>query len=107
MVDLRESPPRGVFMVVDADGRIAARRVWYREGLQDGATVPRLAAAAFADGAEHELLPASEALETCGLWLQRRSEPRRLGKECARTCSARWSLYHHNKKHNKTNIEDE
>src|SRR3546814_13949346 len=31
-----------------------------------------------------------------------RSEERRVGKECVRTCSSRWSSYHKNKKNNKT-----
>src|SRR3546814_16624129 len=29
----------------------------------------------------------------------RRSEERRVGKECVRTCRSRWSPYHYNKKH--------
>src|SRR3546814_16673703 len=30
--------------------------------------------------------------------LDRRSEERRVGKECVRTCRSRWSLYHYKKK---------
>src|SRR3546814_12270255 len=32
-----------------------------------------------------------------------RSEERRVGKECVRTCSSRWSPYHHKKKTVKNN----
>src|SRR3546814_17774683 len=31
-----------------------------------------------------------------------RSEERRVGKECVRTCRSRWSPYHYKKKKNKT-----
>src|SRR3546814_3055944 len=32
--------------------------------------------------------------ETAGTTLQRRSEERRVGKECVSTCRSRWSPYH-------------
>src|SRR3546814_12794966 len=31
-----------------------------------------------------------------GAWFQIRSEERRVGKECVRTCRYRWSPYHYN-----------
>src|SRR3546814_12027572 len=38
-------------------------------------------------------------------WLSnRRSEERRVGKECVSTCSSRWSPYHYNKKENSTQM---
>src|SRR3546814_12253675 len=33
-----------------------------------------------------------------------RSEERRVGKECVRTCRSRWSPYHYNKNQEKQNI---
>src|SRR3546814_16499189 len=35
--------------------------------------------------------------------LARRSEERRVGKECVSTCRSRWSPYHSKKKHKQTN----
>src|SRR3546814_14045830 len=32
------------------------------------------------------------------LWVGRRSEERRVGKECVSTCRSRWSPYHYKKK---------
>src|SRR3546814_18729437 len=44
--------------------------------------------------------------ETGGEWLTSvngtRSEERRVGKECVRTCRSRWSPYHYNKKSERT-----
>src|SRR3546814_19302937 len=36
----------------------------------------------------------SRTISTSGLTADRRSEERRVGKECVRTCSSRWSPYH-------------
>src|SRR3546814_20784232 len=33
-----------------------------------------------------------------------RSEERRVGKECVRTCRSRWSPYHQKKKHSSVNV---
>src|SRR3546814_12376802 len=38
------------------------------------------------------------ALDAGVLTLARRSEERRVGKECVSTCRSRWSPYHYNKK---------
>src|SRR3546814_15293228 len=37
-------------------------------------------------------------MRTCGKWVQRRSEERRVGKECVSTCRSRWWPYHKKKK---------
>src|SRR3546814_11817656 len=42
------------------------------------------------------------ALPTSSIGLDRRSEERRVGKECVSTCRSRWSPYHYKKK-NKIN----
>src|SRR3546814_14970367 len=46
-----------------------------------------------------ELFKGSQANPAYGIpwWLPRRSEERRVGKECVRTCSSGWSPYHDNK----------
>src|SRR3546814_16173740 len=36
----------------------------------------------------------------------KRSEERRVGKECVSTCRSRWTPYHKKKKQNKRNIEN-
>src|SRR3546814_11975205 len=41
------------------------------------------------------------------LLLLRRSEERRVGKECVSTCRSRWSPYHEKKKRDSTNIRQQ
>src|SRR3546814_18464540 len=38
------------------------------------------------------------------LWLAKRSEERRVGKECVSTCRSRWSPYHSKQNHLQTKI---
>src|SRR3546814_13790452 len=42
-----------------------------------------------------------------GRAVQRRSEERRVGKECVRTCRSRWSPYHYKKKKKEVKEEHE
>src|SRR3546814_17780319 len=41
------------------------------------------------------------------LTITKRSEERRVGKECVRTCRSRWSPYHGTQKHEQTRKKDE
>src|SRR3546814_17711411 len=50
----------------------------------------RIASVAFATRAQASL--------SAGAWMKRRTEERRLGKECVSTCRSQWSQYHYKKK---------
>src|SRR3546814_19760792 len=56
--------------------------------------------AAAADVRDQLLDAAATELEADRGDLELRSEERRVGKECVRTCRSRWSPYHYNKKEN-------
>src|SRR3546814_12582162 len=51
--------------------------------------------------------PSASTAETCGLnsFMVNRSEERRVGKECVRTCRSRWSPYH-SKKQDITSLKE-
>src|SRR3546814_14762918 len=106
MVDAR---PRGQSMVLerlfgtDEHGRGAVANLAGGRG-GDGATFlkqldtrdafrRRIIANAFV-GAVHRLAFGRVDLHRNDLVAERRSEERRVGKECVSTCSARWSPYH-------------
>src|SRR3546814_16319546 len=76
-----------------------AGALWARRRLPDGfrlatpAAVGLLTLAAFLLPVEMSERPAAAESEVGeGLW--RRSEERRVGNECVRTCRSRWSQYH-------------
>src|SRR3546814_11742791 len=52
--------------------------------------------------------PSSPAAATRGVllpYMNRRSEERRVGKECVSPCRSRWSPYHSKKKHHKKHLQ--
>src|SRR3546814_19166591 len=79
-----DDPTRLDFHVAAPPGRY----IWLRLVLSsDGRRTPAIEAmeVVFGGGRKLDLLPAA---------FQQRSEERRVGKECVRTCRSRWSPYH-------------
>src|SRR3546814_11577379 len=53
-----------------------------------------------ANGPVHDIEILRDGITNCHAG--KRSEERRVGKECVSTCRSRWSPYHSKRKHNKT-----
>src|SRR3546814_12855166 len=75
--------------------RVAAEaaRIMRESGITDAASARQRAATRLAASAPHDL-PELDEIHAVLHSEQRRSEERRVGKECVSTCRSRWSPYH-------------
>src|SRR3546814_15628595 len=93
--------------VCSSDLRVVKRFDLYREGAQIGTVPDRLARARIDDApidenvhiplpktANRALIEHVAAVDISVFLHHRRSEERRVGKECVGTCRSRWSPYH-------------